>query len=164
MEKESWKDVLGYERLYKISNLGNVKTFHYNRDRLLSQCNNKDGYKMVFLSKNKKKKTITVHLLMAITFLNHTPGRKVVVDHKDNDKINNRLNNIQIITQRQNTSKDKHNYKSSSKHIGVSWNIQKRRWIATIHYDKKSRFLGLYKNELDAAKAYQDKLKEINNK
>lgn len=164
MQKEIFKDIPGYEGLYKISNLGNVKTFHYNINRLLSLCNSKYGYKTVTLSKNKKTTTITVHLLMAITFLNHTSGRKVVVDHKDNDKTNNRLNNIQIITQRKNCSKDKHRYNSSSKYIGVSRGKRRNKWRSHIQINGKLKYLGSFKDEYKAHLAYQKALKTLTQK
>lgn len=93
---------------------------------------------------------------MAITFLRHTPSRKYVVDHKDNNPLNDRLSNLQIITNRLNNSKDKKN--KTSKFTGVSWNISTGKWRAMIYLDGKLKSLGRFIKEKDAAKAYNKAL------
>lgn len=66
------------------------------------------NYNQVTLYKGKNKFTKRVHSLMAITFLKHKYGdRKIVVDHIDNDPLNNNLENLQIITMKLNNKKDK---------------------------------------------------------
>ena len=63
--KEIFKEIIGYEGLYWISNLGNVK----NKRKILKPAINKDGYYCVNLSKKGKLKTYTVHRLVAIHFI-----------------------------------------------------------------------------------------------
>lgn len=174
MQKEIWKDVPGYEGYYQISNLGITKSltrFIQNprgtgtrmvAPRILKYKTDKCGYKHVHLNKNGIGKTFLIHQLIAIIFLNHIPdGNKMVVDHIDNNPSNNHIDNLQIITQRENCSKDKFRSGSTSKYIGVSLRKSANKWCAAIRINKKSVHLGYFDNELDAAKAYQDKLKEI---
>ena len=108
---ENWKDIKGYEGIYQVSDLGRVKSLRYGN--ILNPYINSTGYKVVNLSENTKRVTKKVHSLVAECFLNHTPnGYKLVVDHINNVKTDNSLNNLQIITHRENCSKDKKGYSS----------------------------------------------------
>jgi len=173
MQEEIWKDIPGYEGVYQVSSLGRVKSLprkiyrkcgklHYSKeDRIMSLCIS-NGYKVICLYKNGKSRKYSLHQLLAMAFLNHTAnGFKIVVDHIDNNSLNNNLSNLQIITARENSSKDRKGY--SSKFIGVSWSKAAKKWMAYIIIDKKFTYLGCHNNELDARDAYQNKLKEINN-
>jgi len=117
---EIFKDIPGYEGIYQVSDLGRVKSLKFNKEKILKPGVNNHGYYTVVLCKGKRK-TINVHQLVAMAFLNHEPCgyNGLIVDHKDNNPLNNRLSNLQLISQRENTSKDK---KGSSKYTGVSWN------------------------------------------
>lgn len=158
-QKEVWLPVKGYEFIYEVSNLGNVKSLKYNKERILKLCINTTGYNTVCLSENGKTKTFKVHQLVAITFLNHKPnGHTIIVDHISNDKLNNKLSNLQLISQRENTSKDK---KGSSKYTGVCWHKTINKWTASININGKQRYLGSFINEIEASNAYQNKLKTI---
>ena len=104
------------------------------------------------------QKTKRVHKLVAIAFLSHKPsGRTMVVDHKNNDKTNNNVSNLQIITQRENLSKDKKG--GSSQYTGVSWSKPAEKWVAHININYKLKYLGVFESELDASTAYQTELK-----
>ena len=161
---EIWKEVKGYEGLYKVSNLGNIKSLPKKgnpKGKILKPCLTGIGrdYLGVCLFKDKKGKTRTIHQLVAEAFLNHTPnGHELVVDHINNVKTDNRLENLQLITNRENLSKDR---KGSSKHTGVSWYKKRSKWISSIQINGKLKHLGYFKNELEAAEAYQNKLKEL---
>lgn len=170
MQKEIWKDVPDYEDYYQISNCGRVKS----KDRIVKTVFGK-GYRTVkgiikknlfdgvyystSLSKNGKTKSIRIHLLMAITFLNHKPSRKLVVDHINNNQKDNRIENLQIITNRENSSKDKHRYNKTSKYIGVC--KVRDKWISGIRFNGVKENLGTFDTEIEAHKAYQRRLKEI---
>jgi hypothetical protein len=172
-EKEIWKDVVGYEGLYQVSNLGRVKSLDrividsgkYDRIRkfrglVLKPKINKQGYYTVNLSKNNKKKTFKMHQLVAIYYLNHTPcGHDLVVDHIDNNALNNYYKNLRIVTQRRNTHNQSVIY--SSKYIGVSRYLTYGRWQSSIKVNSKSINLGIFDNEHEAHLAYQKALKEI---
>ena len=74
-----------------------------------------------------------------------------MVDHIDNDKSNNHISNLQIVSHRRNTSKD---CKSTSPFNGVSWYKAGGKWRALIRVQGKHKSLGYYKDEEDAALAY----------
>ena len=158
--EEVFKDIPGYEGIYQVSNLGRVKSFRFNKEKILKPTVGSHGYYTVGLCKGKRK-TISVHQLVAMTFLNHKPDgtTKVVVDHIDNNPLNNRLYNLQLVTNRENTSKDK---KGSSKYRGVSWAKERNKWISSITINGKKKTLGYFNCELAASDAYQKKLAEIN--
>lgn len=84
--KEVFKDIKGYEGIYQISNLGNVKSIR--RNKLLKQKLNKTGYYSVVLSVNSKIKCYLTHRLVAETFITN-PDNLPCVNHKDEDKSNN---------------------------------------------------------------------------
>jgi len=159
---EEYRAVKGYEGLYEVSNFGNIKSLKRKRvlnDKILNPPINQKGYRLVNLNKNGLKYKIEVHQLIAIAFLNHIPnGFKIVVDHIDNNKLNNRLDNLQLITNRENCSKDKN---GTSKYTGVHWNKQCKKWHCSILINGKSKYLGLYTNEIQASNAYQHELKRI---
>jgi len=158
---EIWKDVPCYEGVYKVSNLGNVKSLKYNKERILKQGCNKGYMNVKFFIKNTSKSK-QVHQLVAMAFLGHKPcGHKIVVNHKNLNKSDNRLENLELVTHRENTNM-KH-IKSSSKYTGVCWNKNYNKWASNINVNGKNIFLGNFKNEYDAHLAYQEKLKQIEN-
>lgn len=98
--EEIWKDVKGYEGLYKVSNFGRVKSLKYGRERILKT--GKGGYYLtVGLYFDNKLKTVKVHRLVAMAFIeNH--DNKPFVNHKDEDKYNNNVNNLEWVTHAEN--------------------------------------------------------------
>ena len=157
---EIYKDVIGYEGIYQVSNLGNVKSFKCGKEKQRKLSKDKDGYLLVGLSKNGILDVKKVHQLVAESFLNHKRcGLKLVINHIDFDKANNIVENLEIVSARENCNK-KH-LKSSSVYTGVSWNKEKRKWIASIKINNKNKYLGYYNDELEASKAYQKELLNI---
>ena len=158
---EIWKDVPGYEGYYQVSDLGNVKSIKFNKEKILKPRIDSHGYLRVDLFYKGKRKTIKVHQLVAMAFLNHTPDgyNGLIVDHKDNDKLNNRLSNLQLISARENSSKDKKGF--TSKYTGVCWSKASNKWLSKITVNGKSKHIGYFKCELAAAAEYQKKLAEI---
>lgn len=156
---EVFKDIVGYEGLYRISNTGRVKSLKYKKEKVLKSGINDKGYLKLNLLKDGEQKTKKIHQLVAMAFLGHIPcGHKIVVDHINNDKIDNSLDNLQLITNRENSSKDR---KSTSKYTGVSWSKKSNKWIVHIQIDGKNRHLGLFKTELEASKRYELALKKL---
>jgi hypothetical protein len=167
---EIWKAIPNYEGIYEVSNLGNVKSlsreiFNYlgsyiSEEKIMKQHINQ-GYKRVNLSKNNKLKNIKVHQLVAMAFLNHIPDgtHKLVVDHINNNPLDNRFENLQIITNRDNASKDKLNY--TSKYTGVFWDKERNKWQSKIHINGKTIFLGRFLSEQEAHLKYQEALKSL---
>jgi hypothetical protein len=168
--KEIWKDIPEYEGYYQVSNIGRVKRlprngdkFNANRlsvEKILSAGKSGCGYLTVSLVLNFKRKTFKVHKLVAMAFLNHNPcGHKFVIDHIDNNRENNKVNNLEIVTPRQNAIK--RNIKSTSKYVGVCWSKSHNKWRSEICINGKSNYLGLYGTELEAHQAYQNALNNI---
>jgi len=159
---EEYRAVKGYEGLYEVSNFGNVKSLKRKgckSDRLLKSTKNTNGYLTVSLFNKSCEKKIQVHQLVAIAFLNHIPnGNKIVVDHIDNNPINNRLDNLQLISNRENLSKDR---KGTSKYTGVSWCNKSTKWKGTIRINGKTKHLGFFTNELQASNYYQYELQRL---
>jgi hypothetical protein len=119
MEQEIWKDITDYEGMYQVSNFGNVRSL----DRIvLASDGRKIRYKGKFLKINKnstgyfcatlykrpiiKHKTFTIHTLVAQSFLGHKNNKtqKLVINHIDNNPLNNHVSNLEIVTNRYNTS------------------------------------------------------------
>lgn len=98
---EVWKDVIGYEGLYQVSNLGRVRSFYKNKLTILSYRRAKAGYHTVCLHKNKKPLTQNIHRLIADAFIPNTECKKYV-NHIDGDKGNNILSNLEWVTQSEN--------------------------------------------------------------
>ena len=95
-----------------------------------------------------------MHQLVAETFLNHTTnGYLIVVNHKDNNPKNNKVSNLELVTQRENVYT---HHKGSSKYKGVS--KLKNKWVARMWINNKSKYLGSFDKEEDAYLAYQNKL------
>lgn len=163
---EVWKDIPEYEGLYQVSNLGNVRSLdrvdslgRKVKEKVLKTPVNSRGYARVNLFLDKKPKVSKVHSLVARAFLNHKPcGMKIIVDHIDNNSLNNNLYNLQLITQRENCSKDK---KGTSKYTGVSWSKYRNSWVAHIKINGVQKNLGKFTDEKEAAQAYQNELNKI---
>ena len=137
-----------------------VKSFKFNRETIKKTSISNVGYCLVSLYNKNKCKTISVHQLVAMTFLNHTPcGHKLVVDHINDNKLDNRLENLQLISNRENACRTQGSY--SSKYKGVTWDKESKKWRARIDLNGKTIHLGRFNCELAASLAYQTKLKEI---
>jgi len=156
---ETWKDIPDYKGIYQVSNLGRIRSLKFNKIKLTSKCINGESRYVVNICYKKKKKMFKASVLVAMAFLNHKPcGHKLVVDHIDNNPLNDRLYNLQVITQRQNCSKDK---RGTSKYTGVTWDKKANKWKAHIRIKQKLKYLGYYKKEQEAAQAYQNELKKL---
>lgn len=159
VQKEIFKTILNYPN-YKVSNLGNVKSLRRKgilEDKLLKLSIDSNGYYKVSLLVNGKQSNIRVHLLVAYEFLNHKPnGLKTVVDHIDNNPLNNNVKNLQIITNRANCSKDKAG--CISKYTGVVWHKKNKKWQSQIKINNKTKYLGSFIDEYKAHLSYQKAL------
>lgn len=91
--EEIWKDIEEYEGLYKVSNLGRVRSLNYRhtgKEHILAQHYNKKGYLGTGLSKNGTQKQYLIHRLVAETFIpNDDPEHKTQVNHKSEIKTQN---------------------------------------------------------------------------
>ena len=170
--QEVWKSVVGYEGLYQVSNLGSVYSLpkkwigakgclRSHNGKIMSVTLSPKGYPRVLLSNNGKTKTREIHQLVAESFLNHKVcGYKIVVDHIDNNKLNNNACNLQLVSQRYNSSKDR--LFKTSKYIGVYFDKSRNKYATRIQINGKNIFIGRFDDEYKAHLAYQNKLNEIN--
>ena len=161
--REIYKSIKRYEGLYEVSNLGNVKSLGNNqarKERILKPSPVR-GYLGVCLCINNIKKTIPVHKLVWKTFNGDIP-KGLELDHiVEGNKYNNRLDNLQLLTTRENLQKHYKTKKSSSKYLGVSWNKRGKKWTSSIYINGKLKRLGSFTDELEASKAYENELKTL---
>jgi len=140
---------------FRISVLKNNPS-GYNRPNYQTQKKHK------LIVKNKIQKNRVVHQLVAEAFLNHVPcGYDLVINHINFNKLDNRIENLEIVTARENTNQ-KH-IPHTSKYTGVSWYKNYNKWRAQIWINGKPKCLGYFNNEHDAYLVYQEKLEQIIN-
>jgi len=157
-QKEIWKDIKGYEGLYQVSNYGRVRgliTSQGRRKGILKPYDH-DGYKRINLYKNKKVKKYYVHRLVAQAFISN-PNKYPEVNHKDGDKSNNHISNLEWCTSSQNQihaykiGLQKYNPKihENNNYRGIKCKVTDNVTGKTIKFEnmkKASEFLGYYKN------------------
>jgi len=166
---EEWKDIPGYEGYYKVSNLGRVKSLDriiitkkgYNLPKKGSLMkplfDKKNGYMRIRLSKGDCR-MFGVHQLVAMAFLNHIPnGHSSHIDHIDCDKTNNILENIRIVTQRFNTSKER---KGIVGVRGVFYRKDNDSYYSRISIKNQNFFLCSSK-DIDYCKSFYEKAVEL---
>jgi hypothetical protein len=162
MEVENWLPVKGYEGHYEVSDLGRVRSLKWGKCRILSENTNSVGYSIIKLCKEGKYKSKGVHQIVAMSFLNHNPnGHNFVVNHIDFNKTNNRLTNLEIISNRDNSNLL--HKKFTSPYLGVSWDKRENKWVSSIYINGKTKWLGYFDNEIDASKKYLEELNKFNN-
>lgn len=104
--EEIWKDIAGYEGLYKVSNTGKVKSLNYNhtgKEKIMKPGKNTKGYLYVNLYKNSEIKSFKVHRLVAAAFINN-PDNKPHIDHINTIRDDNRVENLHWVTQKENVN------------------------------------------------------------
>ena len=105
---ETWKDIEGYEGLYQVSTEGRVSRIKGDSFRILKGNRLPNGYLTVGLSKNNKAKTRTIHRLVAIAFIENINVLAQEVNHKDGNKQNNSMENLEWVTKSEN---EQHSFK-----------------------------------------------------
>lgn len=162
---EEFRDIPGWEGFYMVSNLGRVKSldrqvwngrsWYKLKGRILKPTLGTEGYFFVSLVKNKFRKVMRIHQLVAMAFLNHVPcGYKLVVNHRDSNRLNNMLDNLEVVTQRENSNYKKGVY--SSKYPGVHWSNSRKKWVSSIKVRGKSVRLGSFDCEELAREYYEN--------
>lgn len=105
---EEWRDILGYEGLYKVSNLGMV--YSMKRKKIMKLSKTEKGYYKVYLMKDGTGKHKKVHRLVAEAFIPN-PNNLPQVNHKDEDKTNNIVTNLEWCTAEYNSNYGTHKEK-----------------------------------------------------
>ena len=150
--REEWKIIKDFPN-YKVSNKGEI--FSNITKRILKKTISKRGYHIIRLSRNKKSYTKYIYKLVAQEFLKHTPsGYEEVVDHIDRNRLNDNLDNLQLLTQRRNSirSKDVNN-------IGVSYYNGK--YYARIWFEGINYYLGTFTTQKEANEVYLKQLENV---
>jgi hypothetical protein len=155
---EIWKDITGYEGIYQISNLGNVK--NTNTSRILKPRLNSNGYKFVTLHCNGKKKMMRIHRLIAIHYIPNDENKQCV-DHIDNNRTNNKLSNLRWCTNQQNNMNQSISKNNKSGAKGVTFYKRTNKWEVKIMINGKHIHLGYFTEINDAIEARRKKAKEL---
>ncbi len=123
---EEWRDIKGYEGYYQISNLGRVKSLprdvgsnRCKKEIIMKTSLDKDGYENLVLRKDGKQKHFRVNRLVAEAFLEN-PNNYPQVNHKDEDKTNNNVNNLEWCSPKYNINYGSRTEKASRKVICVT--------------------------------------------
>ena len=141
---------------YCVSNLGNVKNATTNQ--IIKQSANKEGYKRLNIYKNGKRCNKNVHQLVANAFLENVDN-KPCIDHIDNNKENNNIENLRFATYQENTRNSKIAKNNTSSVKGVCKRGNK--WRAYITIDGLEAHLGYFDNIEDAKQARVNKVKQV---
>ena len=121
--KEIWKDIKGFEGKYQVSNLGRVKsveristTGQHLHEKIMKTCKDPGGYIFVAFYLNGKKKNYKIHRLVLESFNPVEGMEKLDCNHIDEDKSNNRLDNLEWLTRKENLNYGTHNKKIAEAH------------------------------------------------
>ena len=98
---ENWKAIAGYEELYEVSDLGRVKSLKYGKEKILKHRKTTGGYLQVSLCKDGHVKSVRIHRLVAEAFIQN-PNNLKTVNHKDEDKTNNTVSNLEWMSRADN--------------------------------------------------------------
>lgn len=141
VDKEKWKDIPGYEGLYKISTHGRVSGINGKHS---FGWNVNDGYRKVRLYKNGLRKDFYVHRLVALSFVKMKNGFSVI-NHKDSNPSNNHYKNLEWCTQTMNM---KHAAEKGRLNVIGKCVIQKSTGIEFISIKKAAESIGINQNTL----------------
>lgn len=141
--KEIWKPIMGYEGLYEVSNLGNVKSveryvksshrgyvgYRKLNSKLLKPTVNKWGYRTLSLRKDNKYTAVRINRLVAQAFIPN-PDNLPCVNHKDENKLNDAANNLEWCTYKYNNNYGDRNKKISCARTGMKFTDEHKRNIS----------------------------------
>ena len=161
---EEWKDIVGFEGRYQISSFGRVKSLERTNFYLSTNqtgiefqsakhCSEtilktflSRGYEHISLKKGSKSKTYSIHRLVAEHFIPN-PNNYPVINHKDENKFNNRVDNLEWCTQRYNS-----NYGTRNKRIAEKLKDNPLFYIPVLCYDLNNNFVKRYESAVEASK------------
>lgn len=175
--KEEWRDIIDFEGLYQISNLGNFRKHPSKQGKSKNPkplerkiSTNRFGYKYIDLCKGNKKSKKTVHQAVAAAFITGF-SYGMHVNHIDGNKENNTLTNLEIASCSENNT---HAFalglnpkKGKSKYHNVSTRLDKRAknpklmYTASVKREGKRHYIGSFNCEIEAAKAVDNYLNSI---
>ena len=157
---EEWRAVPGYEGLYEVSNKGNVRNVRRNKLLRLPKTNNR--YIRISLCKNGIKTGLTVHRLVAEAFLPN-PDNLPEVNHKDEDKTNNRVENLEFCDRSYNINYGSRNIRVKETAIkkGYWSSLSKKEYRKKYYEDNKNKLRDRqrrwYQENKDNVRSYYQK-------
>lgn len=163
MEEEIWKDIPGYEGIYQASNLGEVKSLdRYVASKTPGSIRHirgvvlkpklRNGYLFVDLCRDNKRSSPNIHQIVCLVFMGHTfESFANVINHIDGNKSNNRIDNLEIISQRENV----HAYfKKAIAGYRFGACNDNGRFRSSIYVDGRKYHLGCFEKREDAHAIY----------
>ena len=157
---ENWKDVVGYEGHFMVSENGKIKSLDRKQlrsDGSIYPVTGKEltpfisnvGYTRISLRNLGKPIKYSVHRLVAEAFLPKEKGRDFV-NHLDGNRLNNHYSNLEWVSMQENNCHRFDKSKTTSKYTGVSWIKAKQRFTASICINQKQKTIGHFLTEEDA--------------
>jgi hypothetical protein len=140
------KNIPDYNGDYAVNDSGDVFSLKFGKCKKLKPALNGKGYHIVVLCKDGKMKTHKVHRLVAQAFLDDY-SKDLQVDHIDNNRINNKLENLRMLSNQK-------NHFNRPKTKGYTWRKNRKKWIAQITVNYKVKHLGCFDTEAEAREAY----------
>jgi len=159
---EIWKPVVGYEGYYDVSSRGRIRSVNTKRrrkivSRILKSGLRPDGYHNVVLSREGVTRTRTVHRIVAEAFLGPS---ELTVNHRDGDRGNNSVGNLEWLSIRENIHVGDL-CKKGSQFAGVAPDAKTGKWISRIQVDGRRIYLGTFDSEQEAALAFEGALEKV---
>ena len=137
MKNEVWKDIKGYEGHYQVSDKGRVKSVKFGKEKILKPARDTKGYLAVQLCKNGEIKRCFVHRLVAQTFIQN-PNNLPHINHKDEDKTNNSVQNLEWCDSKYNNNYGTHNQR-----------VAEKRSKPVLQYTLDGKFVKKWKSQSD---------------
>lgn len=159
---EIWKSIKGYEDLYEVSNLGRVNSLFTRKGKIMKPKLERDGYLRIGFWKDGKQKYYNIHRLVAEAFLDKKEDYQNQINHINKIKSDNRVENLEWVSNIENHFHKNLNNNTTSKYVGVAWSKEKNKWTSYINFQNKKVHLGTFDNEDLAHKARID-FQKINN-
>lgn len=151
---ELWRDVVGYDGIYQVSNLGRVKRAKAGRNtkigRMLKPRTDKAGYTLACFYRNGRSKWFLIHRLVAFAFLGDPPTPEHQVNHKNSIRDDNRVVNLEWVTRSENI---RHGFKS-----GFACNVGERNTFAKLTWKEVREIRRLFQSgtsRVDLAKQFK---------
>ena len=151
---EEWRPIQGYEELYEVSSEGRIRSLsrivkcrngvRFHKGRVLKPEKVRSGYLQVCLNKDGKQKLFSVHLLVWESFNGKSP-EGMEINHIDEDKSNNSLENLNLMTHKENVNWGTGNERRSTNHIN-----HKSLSKAVVQYDIQGNLIAEYPSQHEA--------------
>ena len=154
---EEFKNIKGFEN-YEVSNFGRIRNIK--TGRVLKPKINKQGYYQISLSSDGIQYTKYVHHLVGTMFMPN-PENKKIIGHIDNNRLNNNIENLRMVSHQENCMTRKLSSRNTSNYKGISYDNQRKKWKAAIQINGKEYNLGRFDNIEDAVNCRVKKAQEL---